>query len=127
MLRLHFHPFGGYDPNGALYVKFAPLGAYQFEWLVNGGKASIVGVEGGEAKAFAPAPYYDPKALQGGRIVIAAFSTASDLPQGKTRVARVHLRIEGTAPQFAVQLQACADGNGAVLDAAIAWQKKETK
>jgi hypothetical protein len=106
----------------------AALGAWQFEWVVRGGGARIVGVEGGEHPAFAAAPYYDPAALQGGRIVIAAFSMAKDLPHGRTRIARVHLMIDpGAAPQYAVQLQACADGAGADLSASVAWQKMESK
>jgi hypothetical protein len=106
----------------------AALGAYQFEWVVRGGGARIVGVEGGEHPAFAAAPFYDPAALQGGRILIAAFSTAKELPHGRTRVARVHLMVDpGAAPQYAVQLQACADGAGADLSASVAWQKMESK
>ena len=104
------------------------LGAYQFEWLVRGGGARIVGVEGGEHAAFATAPYYDPAALQGGRIVIAAFSTSKDLPHGRTRVARVHLLVDtGSKPEFAVQLQACADGDGATLQAEVTWKRMEQK
>lgn len=104
-----------------------PLGAYQFEWLVQQGVASIVGVEGGDG-VFTAAPYYDPAALQGGRIVIAAFSTARELPQGRTRVARLHLQIEGGAlPQFAAKLQACADGAGAAMAGEINWQRMESK
>ena len=104
------------------------LGAWQFEWLVRGGGARIVGVEGGEHAAFAAAPHYDPAALQGGRILIAAYSTAKELPRGRTRVARVHLRIDaGPSPEFAVQLQASADGEGAALSATVAWQKMESK
>lgn len=103
------------------------LGAYQFEWSVAKGAASIVGVEGGDG-VFAKAPYYDPAALQGGRIVIAAFATAKDLPQGRTRVARLHLHEDGdVAATYAATLTACADGAGAALTATMTWQKKETK
>jgi hypothetical protein len=103
------------------------LGAYQFEWHVRRGAAQIVGVEGGAA-AFAGAPFYDPAALQGGRIVIAAFSTAADLPVGRTRVARVHLRIgPGEAPQYEVRLQACAGREGETLTATVDWKKMESK
>ncbi|HEX6812807.1 MAG TPA: hypothetical protein VF384_14370 [Planctomycetota bacterium] len=104
------------------------LGAWQFEWVVKAGNAKIVGVEGGAAAAFAQAPYYDPAALQSGRIVIAAFSTQKDLPVGRTRIARVHLLIgSGASPQFEVQLHACADGQGEPLAATVAWQKMESK
>lgn len=104
------------------------LGAWQFEWLVPGGGARIVGVEGGEHAAFARAPHYDPAALQGGRILVAAFSTDRELPRGRTRVARVHLMIDAsTSPEFAVQLQASADGEGAALAATVSWQRMESK
>lgn len=104
------------------------LGAWQFEWLVRGGGARIVGVEGGEHATFAKAPHYDAAALQGGRILVAAYSTDRELPRGRTRVARVHLMIDaGVAPEFAVQLQASADGEGAALSATVAWQKTESK
>lgn len=103
------------------------LGAWQFEWLVRRGQARIVGVEGGDG-VFATAPYYDLAALQSGRIVVAAFSTATPLPQGKVRIARLHLQIDGgEVPQFAVQPQACADGAGATIEVAMSWQKMETK
>ena len=104
------------------------LAAWQFEWLVPGGGARIVGVEGGEHAAFAQAPYYDPAALQGGRILVAAFSTAAELPHGRTRVARLHLMIDqGRTAEFAVRLQACAGSDGADLSADITWQKMESK
>ena len=104
------------------------LGAWQFEWLVPGGGARIVGVEGGEHPAFAKAPHYDPRALQGGRILVAAYSTDRELPRGRSRVARVHLMIDaGATPEFAVQLQACAEGDGAALAATVSWQRMESK
>src|SRR5439155_1207563 len=63
----------------AVYVDAgqAPLAAYQVEITVGdtAPTAKIVGVEGGSADAFRAAPYYDPAALQGGRIIIAAFTT----------------------------------------------------
>jgi hypothetical protein len=124
------------QPTGPVFAAFdvfvdsgsQALAAWQFEWLVPGGGARIVGVEGGEHAAFAPAPYYDPAALQGGRILVAAFSTAADLPHGRTRVARLHLMIDqGRTPEFAVRLQACAGSDGADLTADITWQKMESK
>lgn len=132
-------PLAGRAPAVAATVTFAaydvfvdsgnaPLGAWQFEWLAPGGKqVAIVGVEGGDG-VFATAPHYDAAALQGGRIVVAAFAAADGgLPLGRARVARVHLRIEGDAPPFAVQLQACADGFGNDLRGAVSWTKTESK
>lgn len=71
------------------------LAAYQVTVdLVDG---ELVGVEGGDHPAFAGAPYYDPAALHGGRIKLAAFSTSHDLASGRVRVARLHVMAHGTA------------------------------
>ncbi|MHC4072458.1 MAG: hypothetical protein ACYTGS_10570, partial [Planctomycetota bacterium] len=48
-----------------------PLAAFQFELKAAAGQIEIVGVEGGQHKAFAEAPYYDPAALANDRIIIA--------------------------------------------------------
>lgn len=68
-----------------------PLAAYQLEIRYDPAEAHLVGVEGGEG-VFAEPPYYDPKGLTGGRIVLAAFTT-SPPPSGRVRVARLHLAI----------------------------------
>lgn len=88
------------------------LGAYQVEVRANG--ATLVGVEGGEG-AYAAAPYYDPAALHGGggggageRIVLAAFSTAGQLPSGRVRVARLHVQTDGQATYRATVMAAGA-------------------
>ncbi|MEZ6243445.1 MAG: hypothetical protein R3B57_10425 [Phycisphaerales bacterium] len=75
------------------------LAAWQVEYSGASmvGNVKLVGVEGGESPAFSPAPHYDPAALAGGRVIIAAYSTDADLPRGETRVARLHL----AAPQDA--------------------------
>jgi hypothetical protein len=112
-----------------------PLAAYQVEVSpapganVDGAgvRVSIVGVEGGSHAAFAAAPYYDPAAIQGQRVIIGAFSLAAELPAGATRVARVHYMAEPVGDRrdgeemprgaglFRVKLQAAsgADGVGA--------------
>ncbi len=56
--------------------------------------ADIVGIEGGEGVFHEP-PVYDPKALQGRRVVIAAFTHDPDPPRGRVRVARLHLLQHG--------------------------------
>ena len=71
------------------------LAAYQIEVRYDATRVDIVGLEGGEHPAFTKAPYYDPRGLTGGRIVVAAFSTAKDLPAGRVRLARIHLRVAG--------------------------------
>lgn len=101
------------DPRGSA------LAAYQFELNVDQNAATIVGVEGGEHVAFNAAPYYDPAALTYGRIIIAAFNTGSDLPTAKTRVARLHLRIASSAPEYRVSLETAADASGKKLDQAV--------
>lgn len=103
------------------------LGAFQFAWRVPQGQASIVGVEGGDG-VFQPAPYYDPAALQQHRIVVAGFTLADELPNGRTRVARLHLHLTGDGElQPTAELWACADGAGAELPANLTWQKVENK
>ena len=100
------------------------LAAYQFELAAEVGEVKIVGVEGGEHEAFARPPYYDPAALTKGRIVIAAFSTAKDLPKGKMRVARLHVQVTGPArPQYAVDLRVAASRDGARIQAEAAAEQ----
>ena len=89
-----------------------PLAAWQLEIRTSG---TIVGVEGGEPKAYAEPPYYDPAALQGGRIVLAAFTTDAAPPTGRIRVARLHLREQGAADMSSKLIAAAAPG-GARLD-----------
>ena len=77
----------------------ARLAAYQVEVRYDRSQIKIVGVEGAdaeEAEGFNPPPYFDRKGMDAGRIVIAAFVTDDLLaPAGRTRVATLHLRVEG--------------------------------
>lgn len=76
--------------------------------LTKPGTATVVGVEGGEG-VFAPAPYFDPKAMQHVEVIIGALSTAdeADLPSGRVRVARIHVMLAaGVEPVFGVVLLA---------------------
>jgi hypothetical protein len=105
------------------------LGAYQVEVTAKG--ASFVGLEGGEAAAFKDAPFYDPAALRNteagkeNRIIVAAFSLeeAAKLPQGTTRVATIHLAVNGAGggnPEMTGKLVVAADHDGATIkDAAV--------
>ena len=96
----------------------APLAAYQFELAAETGTIAIVGVEGGEHPAFAEPPYYDAAALQKNHIIIAAFSTQTDLPAGKVRVARVHVQVTGdTEPEYVVVLRVAASPDGTHIPA----------
>jgi hypothetical protein len=101
------------DPRGSA------LAAYQFELNVDQSAATIVGVEGGEHAAFNAAPYYDPAALTHGRIIIAAFNTGSELPSARTRVARLHMRVTSSAPEYRLSLEAAAGASGKKLEQAV--------
>ena len=101
-----------------------PLAAYQIEVTVDG-DAMIVGVEGGDSPAFAPAPHYDPKALAGGRIIIADLDVGSDLPRGRTRVATLHMRESGAPPTYHVVLQAAANADGTPIPATVRLEPLE--
>jgi hypothetical protein len=97
------------------------LAAYQVEIRYDRERVKIVGLEGGETKAFNAAPFYDRAGLDAGRIVIAAFIPEDvdliDAPKGRTRVARLHLQVEGPRGDEAVwgmtiSLAVAADGEG---------------
>jgi hypothetical protein len=118
-------------------VRFAPLhiyldsgnsslAAYQFELKATTGQIKIVGVEGGRHEAFKEAPYYDKAALAKDRIIIAAFSTGSNLPKDRTRIATIHLQIIGDAePQYELKLIVAADADGKEIPAEISFEKGE--
>ena len=118
-------------------VRFAPLhiyldsgnrnlAAYQFELKAAAGQIKIVGVEGGKHEAFKEAPYYDPAALAKDRIIIAAFSTGSNLPKDRTRIATIHLQIIGDAePEYELKLVVAGDADGKEIPAEISFEKGE--
>ena len=92
-----------------------PLAAYQLEFSGRGTQVRIAGIEGGEHDAFKAPPFYDPKAIQQERVILAAFNTASasKLPIGKTRVATVHLQFAGPQPPtFFLKLHTASDSEG---------------
>jgi hypothetical protein len=98
----------------------AALAAYQFDLNVTAGDVTLVGVEGGDHRAYRQPPYYDPAALARQRIVIAAFDLGSDLPRGKTRVARLMVRVRGNvAPVYQARLEAAAAEDGKPVNATI--------
>jgi len=103
-----------------------PLAAFQFELKATAGQIKIVGVEGGQHKAFKEAPYYDPAALANDRIIIAAFNTGRELPKGRTRIATIHLQIIGDAePDYELKLTVTADANAKEIPAEISFEKGE--
>jgi hypothetical protein len=96
------------------------LAAYQVEVAVQKGRAQVVGVEGGDHLAFRAAPYYDPAALHGGRIIIAAFHTGRDLPTGRTRVATIHMRETGAkSVEYRAKLITAGSADGAAIPATV--------
>ena len=119
---------GGLAP-GEEKVRFLPLdvvvdsgeeklAAYQIEVTYDASRVKIVGIEGGEAAGFRDAPYYDRKGMTAGRIVIAAFVPDDDAaPSGRTRVARLHLRVEGDgAPDISATLVTAARPGGGRIE-----------
>lgn len=105
-----------------------PLAAYQLEFRVEKGDAKIVGVEGGSHVAFREPPFYDPKAIQQERVILAAFNTSNGnkLPKHKTRVATIHLQISGSKePKFSVKLKTAANADGKKISAEATFETKE--
>jgi len=108
----------------------ALLAAYQIEFSVTNAATKIVGIEGGEHPAFREAPFYDPKAIQQERVIIAAFSSenGAKLPGGRTRVATIHIQTTGSAePRFDVKLQTAADPSGKKIRATVAAEERKTQ
>jgi hypothetical protein len=106
------------------------LAAYQLEFFAETGDAKIAGIEGGAHPAFANPPYYDPKAMQQDRVILAAFTTddATSLPTGRTRVATIHMQTIGTnPPDFQIRLQAAADAAGRTVTAEATFQERNTR
>ena len=107
-----------------------PLAAYQIEITAPKETVKIAGIEGGEAQAFREPPYYDPKAMQHERVILAAFSTsaADKLPKGRTRVATIHMQIAGEQPpRFVVKLQTAATVNGKKIAADAVVEERKNK
>lgn len=119
--KVRFAPLHIYLDSGS-----RPLAAYQFELKAAAGQVKIVGVEGGQHKAFKEAPYYDPAALANDRIIIAAFNTGRELPTGRTRIATIHLQITGDAePDYELKLVVAGDADAKEIPAEISFEKGE--
>jgi len=107
-----------------------PLAAYQLEFAIANGSAKIVGIEGGEHPAFHEPPFYDPKAMQHERVILAAFNTGTQdkLPSGKTRVATIHLETAGTGPlRYALKLEVAGDAAGARIAARASYEERKAQ
>ena len=108
----------------------APLAAYQLTVKATQGQVKIAGIEGGEAVAFAEPPHYDPKALQKDIVILAAFSTNApgQLPHGRTRVATLHLQVEGKPePKFATTLTTAGTVDGTQITATADVKERKTE
>jgi len=113
-----------------IYIDSAntPLAAYQLEFSVTNTMAKIVGIEGGAHPAFHEPPFYDPKAIQQERVIIAAFNTdkPENLPTGKTRVAIIHLEIIGAEkPAYELRLQTAGDSAGNKIKVTVMVQEEK--
>jgi hypothetical protein len=105
-----------------------PLAAYQLEFQAKRGNGKIVGIEGGADAVFKEAPYYDSKAMQQERVIIAAFSTETEakLPKQKTRVASIHVLVSGAEnPDYTVTLTVAADSNGKKISADATFAERK--
>ena len=113
------------EPRFAAYDVFVDadaktLAAYQIEVVCNASKNKIAGVEGGEPPQFSGAPYYDPAALQGGRIILAAFTTEDSPPTGRVRVARIHMQEAADSKgEYTAKLMTAAAAGGKRIDAKV--------
>jgi hypothetical protein len=103
------------DPHGQ------PLAAYQLEFLADPARVTLVGIEGGEHPAYQQPPYYDPKALSGHRVILAALSTATELPATRTRVATLHLRVTGgdAEPTYQAKIEVAGNREGKPIAADV--------
>ena len=110
------------DPKGE------PLAAYQLEITAPTG-VKIVGIEGGEHPEFQKAPYYDPKAIQSERVIVAAFTTApaNSLPANKTRVLTLHLQSSTASPKLESNLKISARPDGKPITAEINLTERNTE
>jgi hypothetical protein len=104
-----------------------PLAAYQLDFAAPAG-TKIVGIEGGDHLEFRKAPYYDPKAIQTQRVIVAAFSTAAadQLPKTKTRLLTLHLETDSaTPPKFESSLPITAKPNGQKFQSQITLSERK--
>lgn len=102
-----------------------PVAAWQFELNDQHGLMKVVGVENGDSAAYTRAPYYDREAVRLGRadrIVVADYSLADtdELPVGRTRIATVHLMLDGLKDDdIKSTLITATTHDGRVIDATI--------
>jgi hypothetical protein len=97
-----------------------PLAAYEFELTTQSGDVQIVGIERGDDPNFSDPPYYDPAAMSQNRVIVGAFNTTANLPLGKTRVARLHVRVgPGERATYATKLIVAGSREGKAIGASV--------
>lgn len=99
------------------------LAAWQFELTDTNKHMQVVGVENGEHSSFARVPAYDRDVIDQGnaeRIIVANFSLApsNELPRGQTRVASIHVRLDGE-PDYQLRLVNAGNAGGVSISATI--------
>jgi hypothetical protein len=109
-----------------------PLAAYQIQvaGTNSNGAVKVAGIEGGEPAAFRSAPYYDPAAMQGERVILGAFSTApaAQLPRGEMRIATVHCLVSGDSrPVFRATVSAAATTDGQPISIHVNVKERNEK
>ncbi len=105
-----------------------PLAAYQLEVRSDSSGFEIVGIEGGEHSAFRSPPYYDLRAMNNNRVILAAFQTGDDLPSGRSRVARIHVQLLGPGNRtYLTSLMASAGSDGQKIPARLEILRSELK
>jgi hypothetical protein len=103
-------------------VSDTPVAAWQVELTERRGAMQIVGIERGDDSTFRDPPYYDRVAVERSstdRIVLASFSlsNAAQLPSGRVRIARVHVRMTGAAAaDYEARLVAAGTADGRPID-----------
>jgi hypothetical protein len=109
-------------------VSETPVAAWQVELAERSGTMQIVGIERGDDATFRDPPYYDRIVLERAatdRIVLASFSLsgADQLPRGRVRIARLHVRTIGaTQPDYEARLVAAGTADGRSIDAQLSLE-----
>lgn len=106
----------------------AELSGWQLSAGFSDPEVQIVGIEGGSDPAFADPPRYDPRALHGHRIILAALAVGPALPSGTTAVARLHIEFPtGSHPELEVLELIAVDRDGQATPATLVQQNGEER